>query len=132
MWGYPGREPHAKIGYRANMIDIESALITLDYSANGQPMRYDVRLVYTVPRLGGRRWWFMCPLQPRNSGQPPRVAKLHLPPGRRYFAGRAHYGLTYRSSQENGAHRVLFKRLARDMGTDVAAVRRALRGQYDD
>ena len=50
------------------MIDIEDALITLDYSANGQPMRYDVRLVYTVPRFGGRRWWFMCPLQPRNGG----------------------------------------------------------------
>ena len=132
MWSYPGREPHAKIGYRANMIDIEDALITLDYSANGQPMRYDVRLVYTVPRFGGRRWWFMCPLQPRNGGQPPRVAKLHLPPGGRYFASRAHYGLTYRSSQENGAHRALFKRLARDMGTDVAAVRRALRGLYDD
>ena len=68
MWSYPGREPHAKIGYVANMIDIEDALITLDYSANGQPMRYDVRLVYTVPRFGGRRWWFMCPLRPRNGG----------------------------------------------------------------
>ena len=117
MWSYPGREPHAKIGYVANMIDIEDALITLDYSANGQPMRYDVRLVYTVPRFGGRRWWFMCPLQSRNGGQPPRVAKLHLPPDGRYFASRAHYGLTYRSSQENGAHCALFERLARDMGT---------------
>ena len=115
--GFQGARKSTKIGYRANMIDIEDALITLDYSANGQSMRYDVRLVYTVPRFGGRRWWFMCPLQPRNGGQPPRVAKLHLPLGGRYFASRAHYDLTYRSSQENGAHRALFKRLARDMGT---------------
>jgi hypothetical protein len=95
-------------------------------------MDYTLSLTWTVPRFGGRRWWFMCPLQPRNGGQPLRVAKLHLPPGGRYFASRGHYGLTYRSSQDNGARRALFKRLARDMGTDVAAVRRALRGFYDD
>ena len=53
--GFQGARKSTKIGYHANMIDIEDALITLDYSANGQSMRYDVRLVYTVPRFGGRR-----------------------------------------------------------------------------
>ena len=96
------------------------------YSANGQSMNYVVRLVSTVPRYGGRRWWFLYPLA-RNDGKPPRrVSNLHLPPGGRYFGSRKGYGLTYRSSQENGAHRGLFKRLAAQKRTDEASVRPTL------
>jgi hypothetical protein len=126
-WSYPGQEPHARIRYVGNMVDLDAATVTLDYRVNDQPMRYAVRLVSTVPRFGGRRWWFLCPLARRDGGPPRRVAKLHLPPGGRYFGSREAYGLTYRSNQENGAHRALFRRLAAQMGSDEASIRRALR-----
>src|SRR3954469_5559141 len=42
----------------------------------------EIRLTTTRPRLGGVRWWFICP----QSGA--RVGRLHLPPGSSQFAGR--------------------------------------------
>jgi hypothetical protein len=126
-WSYPGHEPHARVRYVGNMVDLDSASITLDYRVDDQPMRYAVRLVSTVPRFGGRRWWFLCPLA-RKDGKPPRrVAKLHLPPGQRYFGSREAYGLTYRSVHESWARRALFRRLAVQMGIDEASMSRALR-----
>src|SRR5688572_24654036 len=83
-WLYPGQEPHATIAYISDMRDPDQATVRLRYSANGQSMNYVVRLVSTVPRLGGRRWWFLCPLARKDGGQPRRVANLHLPPGGRY------------------------------------------------
>jgi hypothetical protein len=56
MLDYPGQEPHASIRYVGNMVDLDAATVTLDYRVNDQPMRYAVRLVWTVPRFGGRRW----------------------------------------------------------------------------
>lgn len=126
-WFYPGQEPHATIRYVSDMSDQDQASVRLMYSANGESMNYVVRLVSTVPQFGGRRWWFVCPLARKDGGPPRRVANLHLPPGQRYFGSRDAYGLTYRSSQENGAHRGLFKRLAAQIGTDEASIRRALR-----
>ena len=63
--------------------DGHQAHSALMYSANGQSMNYVVRLISTVPRYGGRRWWFLYPLA-RNDGKPPRrVPNLHLHPGDR-------------------------------------------------
>ena len=53
--------------------------------------------------------------------------KLHLPPGAAYFGSRAAYDLTYRSSQESGKFKALFAQVARNIGTDVATIRRAMR-----
>jgi hypothetical protein len=105
----PGQEPRARIGYVGNMLDLDIASITLDYRVDDQPMRYPVGLAWTVPRI-------VCPLARNDGGPPRRVANLHLPPGGRYFGSREAYGLTYRSTQECGAHRGLFKRLAAQMG----------------
>jgi hypothetical protein len=55
---------------------------------------YEVRLVWTVPPYGGRRWWFVCPRSYR------RVAKLYLPNGGHYFWSRKAYGLGYGVQRE--------------------------------
>ena len=127
MWSTAGREPHATIGYSADMRDPEAATLTLDYRVNAQPTRYTIGFVTTVPRYGGRRWWFLCPLNRTDGGPRRRVAKLHLPPGGRYFGSRQAYGLTYKSSQQNGHNRSLYRFLALKMGTEEATIRRALR-----
>ena len=53
------------------------------------------------------------------------MAKLYLPPGQMYFGSREGHGLTYTSSQES--HDRLFRRIAADLGTSDAIVRRALK-----
>ena len=73
-------EPHANIGYEANLIDPDAAWLRLTYTASGNPMDYRVRLVTTQPTYGGRRWWFLCPLARKDGGPPRRAAKLYLPP----------------------------------------------------
>lgn len=127
-WTYDGAErPHATIGYEASLVDPAAAWLRLHYKASGEPVDYKVRLVSTRPTYGGRRWWFLCPLQ-RPDGEPARrVAKLHLPPGARYFGSREAYGLTYTSCQESGQYAALFRRLAADVGTDLASLKSALK-----
>ena len=125
MWRYPGREPLAQIGYAADLVDPNGGTMRLTYSVNGVPMDYVVRLVSTEPHYGGRRLWFLCPLARNDGGPPRRVAKLHLPPGGRYFGSRASYGLTYTSCKESGKFASLCRRLATQLGTDITSVRRA-------
>jgi hypothetical protein len=74
-----------------------------------------IRLVTTVPRFGGRRWWFICP----STGR--RVMKLHLPYGARVFASRQAYGLGYavqRESPRDKAYRRARKARHRIGGSD--------------
>ena len=104
-----------------------AATLRLIYTVNDEPMDYVIRLTWTVPRFGGRRWWFLCPLQRKDGGPPRRAAKLHLPAGGRYFGSRETYGLTYSSCRESGKFRSLHIRLAQEMGTDPAAIRAALK-----
>jgi hypothetical protein len=68
----------------------------LRYVVDGKSMHYTITLVSTVPHYGGRRWWFICPIEKI------RVSKLYLPPGATRFASRKAYNLTYRSVQESG------------------------------
>ena len=112
QWSYEGSEPHARIGYEANLIDPDAAWLRLTYTASGTPVDYRVRLVTTEPTYGGRRWWFLCLLARQDGGPPRRVAKLYLPPGGRYFGSRQAYGLTHTSCQESGKYDGLFRRLA--------------------
>ena len=56
-----------------------------------------------------------------------RPTKLYLPPGGKYFGSREAYRLTYQSCQESGKFNGLFRRLAANMGTDEALIRRALK-----
>jgi hypothetical protein len=111
-WSYEGCEPHARIGYEANLVDPDAAWIRLTYTVNGTSMDYRVRLVTTRPTYGGRRWWFICPLPCEDGGPHRRVAKLYLPPGGKYFGSRHAHGLTYNSCQESHKYDRLFRRLA--------------------
>jgi hypothetical protein len=79
--------------YEANAIDAADAWFRIIAHVNGEPVDYRIRLVTTRPHFGGLRWWFICPLSGR------RAAKLHRPPGYKYFAHREAYGLTYQSCQ---------------------------------
>jgi hypothetical protein len=119
-------EPHATIGYEANLMDRAAAWLRLHYQCSGESVDYRVWLVTTKPTYGGLRWWFICPLARRDGGPPRRVAKLYLPPGSRYFGSREGHGLTYTSCQESGKFRGLFRHLAAEMGIDEAMVGAAL------
>jgi len=92
-------------------------LLTLDYTVNGQPVRYDVRLATTPCHYGGVRYWFACPRCHR------RVGCLYLPPGAIRFYCRKCHDLAYTSSQE--AHQ--YDRLGRSLGIDFAAFERAIK-----
>ena len=127
MWSYSGREPHARIGYTADLSNPNGGTMQLTYTTNGAPMDYVVQLVSTVPTYGGRRWWFLCPLARPDGGPPRRVTKLHLPPGARYFGSRQAYRLTYESCRESGKFASLHRRLASELGMDAASVRRSLK-----
>ena len=67
----------------------------------GEPLDYRVPLVATPCRLGGRRWWFVCPLTRDGQGCGRRARKLFLVG--RYFGCRACHDLTYRSRQRSDA-----------------------------
>jgi hypothetical protein len=54
-----------------------------------------VRLLWTVPTYGGRRWWFQCPRTGR------KATKLFLPNGGRHFWSRQAYGLGYACQRED-------------------------------
>jgi hypothetical protein len=53
-----------------------------------------IRLLWTVPTFGGRRWWFQCPRTGR------RTTKLYLPNGGSHFWSRKAYGLGYACQRE--------------------------------
>ena len=124
MWSYPGEEPHASISYEVHTLDPADPWLRISGRVGGEPVAYRIGLETTQPNFGGLRWWFICPC----SGL--RAAKLHLPHGGKYFAHRKAYGLTYRSCQESGQFRGLFRRLAAEMGTSEASVREALQNGW--
>lgn len=109
-WTYDGdEEPHATIGYEADLTDQRNAWLRLHYQTNDEPVDYRIRLETTKPNYGGLRWWFICPLVRRDGGPQRRVAKLYLPSGGKYFGSREDYGLTYTSCQESGKNRGLWR-----------------------
>lgn len=75
------------VWFEADLRDYESAVLRLKYEMDGIDLDYRVPLVFIQPLMGGRRWYFSCPVE--NI----RVAKLFLPPGARRFASRQAHGL---------------------------------------
>ena len=65
-----------------------------------------IRLLWTVPTYGGRRWWFQC----ARTGR--RTTKLFLPNGGQHFWSREGYGLGY-ACQREGSFDRLQRRAAR-------------------
>ena len=120
-------EPHATIGYEANLLDQDNAWLRLHYRRNGEPVDYRVRLVTSTPHYGGLRWWFICPLVRNDGGPPRRVAKLYLPSGGKYFGSREGYGLTYTSCQESGKNGRLWRALGAEIGIGEKTIRRLMK-----
>jgi hypothetical protein len=90
--------------------------------------KYTVRLSTTVPRFGGVRWWFHCPIIDSGRYCGRRVGKLYMPFGGRYFGCRHCYDLTYRSRQEGVRIRNFYKWMADCSGEDFATVKEAWEG----
>jgi len=100
-------------------------LVHLRYTTkrwNGERIEndYRVRMTHTQPYYGGRRWWFLCPLQ----GCKRRVGKLYIAPGQLYFGCRHCYDLTYESTQSGG-------KLLHTVDNRLVAIRRKLKGTGD-
>jgi hypothetical protein len=123
----------SEVNYEADLTDPSGAFLRLWHSRRGasgevpEAVEYQVRLTTTRSRLGGLRWWFVCPLAVNGLGCERRVGKLYLPPRGHYFGCRRCHNLTYRSCQESHKDDALLRMLAINMGCDVATVRRLLK-----
>ena len=104
MWSTAGREPHAVIGYHADMRDPDAAALKVEYRMDAQPTSYVIGLVTTVPRYGGRRWWFLCPLNRTDGGARRRVAKPHLARGPLFRKPASLVNLRTEASNDVGAN----------------------------
>jgi hypothetical protein len=67
---------------------------TRDEREGNRVVHDEIRLVWTVPTYGGRRWWFRCPRTYR------KTTKLYLPNGGWHFWSRQAYGLGYACQRE--------------------------------
>ncbi|CAH0496090.1 hypothetical protein [Novosphingobium sp. CECT 9465] len=91
-------EPSGSIGYQAIMSEPGAERLELSYGRGSgdarEQVRQTVRLCFTVPHHGGKRWWMLCPFRHI------RVAKLYLPPGGDRFASRQAWRLGYQCQRE--------------------------------
>jgi hypothetical protein len=92
---------------RINTAPPEGPYVELEHETRDwrdeRTVTYQVRLAWTVPPYGGRRWWFVCPRSHRW------VAKLYLPNGGHYFWSRKAYGLGYGVQRETKLDRRMRK-----------------------
>lgn len=94
-----GGDPAGNISYTYDMIDPDKAEMVLCFTvtrrgeASGTDHVQTIRLSYTLPTYGGRRWWMHCPYTGR------RAAKLYCPAGASTFACRHAYGIAHRSQR---------------------------------
>jgi hypothetical protein len=58
-----------------------------------------IRITTVQPYLGGRRFWFRCPVVRDGTPCGKLAGQLYLPPGGQVFACRDCHGLTYKSVQ---------------------------------
>jgi len=105
-----GGEAIGSVRFRLDLREAHAARIVLTYSVvvdeKQRSVSQRIRLAFTVPQFGGRRWWMLCPV----TGE--RVRCLHLPPGNDRFASRKAWGLSYRVERLGRSDRQ-FERLFR-------------------
>ena len=105
-----GGQPSGSIGYQAIMDDPGEERLALSYTRGSgddrEQVRQTVRLCFTVPNYGGKRWWMICPFRHI------RVGKLYLPPGGDRFASRQAWRLGYQCQRDAARDRP-FERLFR-------------------
>lgn len=113
-----GGDPAGSIGYTADMRDLDAAELRLSYTRGEgderEHVNQTVRLVYTEPNYGGRRWWMICPYRHNRCG------KLYLPNWGDRFAGRRAWRLGYQSQRVAHRDRPFEKlfRLQKKLGCD--------------
>jgi hypothetical protein len=107
-----GDQDIAAIKYEINLWSVERGSLWLSYAAHGKQMFRAISMTSTALHLGGRRWWFICPV----TGE--RVGKLYLPDGASEFAGRKAHDLTYTSCRESGHFERLRRRIDRLLARD--------------
>lgn len=111
-----GGTPAGSIGYEVDMRDPYASELRLSYSRGTEPdrehVKQTVRLEFTTPHYGGRRWWMICPYRHI------RVGKLYLPNGGDRFASRQAWRLGYESQRVAHLYRPFEKlfRLQRKLG----------------
>jgi hypothetical protein len=77
-------------------------------------------------RVGGIRYWFLCPAVKDTVYCGNRVTKLFLPPGGSVFGCRQCYDLTYQSCQESHKYDKVFGHIE-NADVDSLSVTQALR-----
>ena len=96
-WSYGDGETIASISYKADMTDSFNSELVLSYtrgsSEDKESVEQIVRLVFTKPHYGGKRWWMVCPYRGM------RVGKLYKPSGGDRFASRKAWRLGYQSQR---------------------------------
>lgn len=122
-----GGQPSGTIGYRAIMTDPGNERLELSYSRgsgnNQEQVKQTVRLCFTRPHYGGKRWWMICPYRGI------RVGILYLPPGGDRFASRQAWRLGYHiqrlASHERASERLfrLQRKLGGEMGLEAFPTR---------
>ena len=105
-----GGEPAGSISYRADMSEQGDERLILSYvrgpEGESEDVEQVVRLTFTRPHFGGKRWWMICPYRGH------RVGKLYKPPGGDRFASRKAWRLGYHSqriSKKDAAFERLFR-----------------------
>jgi len=90
-------QPNGSISYLVIMDEPGEERLELSYTRGPEGKREDVRqtvrLTFTRPKLGGKRWWMICPFRGL------RVGKLYKPPGGDRFASRQAWRLGYQSQR---------------------------------
>jgi hypothetical protein len=89
-------------------------------------LEYKIGLEKTECRLGGVRYWFLCPAVKDDVYCGGRVTKLFLPSGGSVFGCRQCYDLTYQSCQESHKYDRVFGHIE-GVDIDSLSVTQALR-----
>lgn len=121
LWWSRGGDHAGSIGYEADLRDPDNAWLLLKYKRGDEQesVRQQVRLTYTRPNFGGRRWWMICPYRHI------RIGKLYLPNGGDRFASRKAWRLAHASQRSARRDRPFdrLQRLQRKLG---------MNGTYED
>jgi hypothetical protein len=95
-WSCRG-EPSGWISYKADMTDPEDSRLILSYKlgtgSDAESVEQIVRIAYTRPKFGGKRWWMVCPFRGH------RVSILYMPRNGDRFASRKAWRIQYKSQR---------------------------------
>lgn len=113
-----GGEHAGSVSYTANMEELFDSYLRLNFwrgaGDDREHVEQKIRLVFTEPHYGGRRWWMACPYRHI------RAAKLYMPNGGDRFASRKAWRLAYQSQRVAHRDRSFEKlfRLQRKLGCE--------------